>query len=167
MPSFTLKHEINCDEATFWKVFVDNEFNTTLYRNVLEFPEFEITEQRESDTEITRKAKGKPKMNMPGPVAKLLGSSFGYVEEGRFDKATKVWKFKVIPSTLADKMRNEGSVRLEPAGEGKVRRVVELIIEAKIFGVGGMLESTAEKSMKDGWEKSAVYMNDWLAKKKA
>lgn len=164
MPTFTMKHEIACDEATFWKVFVDKDFNEKLYREVLEFPEFAIVEQKDTDTEYRRKAVGKPKMNMPGPVQKLLGSSFGYTEEGRLDKAKGLWTFKITPSTLADKMRNEGNVRIEKIDEKKVRRVVELTIEAKVFGVGGMLESTAEKSMRDGWEKSAVFMNDWVKK---
>lgn len=165
MPTINLKHEIQCDEATFWKVFVDPVFNEALYLEGLQFPEFTIVKQDETEREIRRTTKGKPKMNMPGPVAKLLGSSFGYIEEGRLDKVSKVWTFKITPSTLADKMKNEGTVRIESAGEGKVRRVVEILIEAKVFGVGGMLESTAEKSMRDGWEKSAVFMNDWLAKK--
>jgi hypothetical protein len=168
MPTFTLKHEINCDEDTFWKIFVDREFNDTLYKSVLEFPEFEIIEQTETETKIARKAKGSPKMNMPAAVTKLLGSgNFGYLEEGSLDKATKIWRFKITPTKLADKMKNEGTVRIESAGAGKIRRVVDLVIEAKMFGVGGMIESAAEKSMREGWDKSAVYMNDWLAKKKA
>jgi hypothetical protein len=102
-------------------------------------------------------------MNMPGPVAKLMGSNFSYKEEGSFDKATKIWSWKLIPSTLADKMRNEGSVRVEAVGDDKVRRVAELLIEAKIFGLGGLIESSAEKQLRDGWDQSAVYMNKYIA----
>jgi hypothetical protein len=164
MPTISMKHEIACDEDTFWKVFLDKDFNEKLYRECLGFPEFAIVEQHDGDTEYRRKTVGKPKMNMPGPVQKLLGSSFGYTEEGRLDKVKKLWTFKIIPSTLADKMRNEGNVRIERVGDKTVRRLVEIVIEAKVFGVGGMLESTAEKSMREGWEKSAVFMNDWVKK---
>jgi len=82
------------------------------------------------------------------------------------DKKTKVWKWKLTPSTLADKVRQEGSLRIEPAGEGKVKRTVELFIEAKVFGIGGMLESTTEKQLRDGWNDSAVFMNKWVAEHK-
>jgi hypothetical protein len=164
MPTFTVTHEINCDEATFWKLFIDKEFNEHLYREGLGFPEFNVVEQVETDTEVRRKTAGKPKLNnIPGPVAKLLGDSFRYTEVGSMDKAQKVWKYKLTPSTMADKLRQEGKVTCQPLGENKVKRVAELIIEAKVFGIGGMLESATEKSLREGWDDSAKFMNKWLA----
>lgn len=165
MTTLSLQHEIACDEATFWRVFVARDYNEHLYRHTLGFPAFEIREEHDSDTEYTRTTYGVPKMSMPGPVQKLLGSSFSYTEHGLLDRTRGLWTFKIIPSTLADKMRHEGTVRLEKLGEDKVRRLVDIVIEAKVFGVGGLLESTAEKSMRDGWEKSAVLMNEWLGRR--
>ena len=49
-------------------------------------------------------------------------SRFKYVEDGTYDKATKTYRFKVTPSSMADKLTNEGTIRMEPAGEGKSRR---------------------------------------------
>ena len=167
MGKLTLTHEIRCNEETFWKIFFDKTFNETLFRSELGFPEYNILEQRETDAEIFRKISGQPKMNMPGPVMKALGSGFRYTEEGRLDKAKKIWSWKMTPSTLADKIRNEGTMRVEPAGEGKVRRVTEMTLEAKIFGIGGLLESSSEKAMREGWDKSAVFMNRWIAEGKA
>jgi hypothetical protein len=162
MGKFTVSHEINCDAETFWKVFLDKEFNEKLYKGRLGFPDFRILEQRDTDTETFRKVAGTPKMNVPGPVAKLLGSNFSYTEEARLNKSTKLWSWKMIPSAMADKLRNEGTMRVEPAGEGKVRRVADLVIEAKVFGVGGLIESSAEKQLREGWDESAVFMNEWL-----
>jgi hypothetical protein len=79
-------------------------------------------------------------------------------------KSEGVWRWKMIPSTLADKLFTSGIVRVEAQGDDKVRRVSEVTIEAKIFAVGGLLESTTEKQMRDGWDKSAVFMNDFIAK---
>lgn len=163
MGKFTVTHEINCDAETFWKVFFDKEFNTKLYLEDLGFPEYKTLEQNETDTQITRKVHGQPKMNVPGPVAKLLGSGFAYTEEGSMNKADKVWKWKLLPSTLADKLRTEGTVRIEPIGDNKVRRIAEIFVEAKIFGVGGLIESSAEKQLREGWDASAVFMNKYLA----
>jgi hypothetical protein len=168
MPTFKLTHEINCGTDTFWEIFFDRAFNEALYREKLEFPEYSILEQNETDTQITRKAAGQPKLsNMPGPVAKILGSGFKYTENGSFDKAKKVWTWKMTPSTLADKLRQEGTCKVEPIGDDgkRVRRVVEIVNEAKIFGVGGIIEGFAEKSLRDGWDKSAVFLNEWIAKK--
>lgn len=163
MAKVTLTHEINCDAERFWNLFFDKEFNEKLYKDTLGFPEFEIVEHRDDDKERYRKVKGKPKMNVPGPVAKLFGDNFKYEDQGKLDKKSGVFTFKITPSTMAEKLKNEGSVRIEAAGAGKVKRVVELIIEAKVFGVGGLIESSTEKQMRQGWEDSAAFMNKWIA----
>lgn len=163
MTKFTVTHTINCDADTFWRVFLDRAFNEELYLKELGFPEFKIVEQTENEREVVRKIVGKPKMNVPGPLAKIFGSGFGYTEEGRLNRATKIWSWKLIPNTMADKLRNEGSLRIEPIGADKVRRVAEIIAEAKVFGVGGLIESSTEKQLREGWDASAVFMNKWLA----
>jgi Protein of unknown function (DUF2505) len=162
MGKFTMTHEINCDVDTFWKTFFDKSFNEKLYREHLGFPSFEIVEQNDTEKSITRKVQGTPKMDVPGPVAKLLGSNFSYTEEGSFDKGSKIWHWKMIPSSLAEKMRNEGTVRVEPLGANKIRRIAEVLIEAKIFGVGGLIESSGEKQLRQGWDESATFMNKYL-----
>jgi len=166
MGKFTVTHEINCDEETFWKIFFDKTFNEKLYREKLGFPSFDILEQRDTDSGTFRKCTGEPKMTLPGPVTKLVGSNFRYTEEGSFDKGSKTWRWKMIPSTMADKIRNEGTMRVEKVGEGKVRRIADITIEAKVFGVGGLIESSAEKQLREGWDESAVFMNRWIQDQK-
>ena len=132
MATFTMKHELECDCERFWKLFVDVEFNVALYK-ALEFPEW-----------------------------KLLGSSFGYDEVNRFDKVSKTAKFVIKTNVLTEKLRNEGTIKCEPRGEGKSLRIVEIIAEAKVFGVGGMIESSFEKSFRTGWQQSADFVNKWV-----
>ncbi|MFO0620352.1 MAG: DUF2505 domain-containing protein [Polyangia bacterium] len=166
MGKFTVTHEINCNAETFWEVFFDKAFNEQLFLRELGFPEFTVISQTDSATSLVRKVSGQPKMDLPGPVAKLLGPGFRFTEDGTFDKTTKLWKFKMTPSTMADKLRQEGSMRIEPIGDSKVRRIAELSIEAKIFGLGGLIESTTEKQLREGWDKSAVFFNRYLQSKK-
>lgn len=167
MGKFTISHEIQCNAETFWKVFFDKTFNETLFREELGFPQYNILEQNETDTEILRKIAGQPKMTLPGPIAKLFGPGFGYTEEGRLDKGKTLWRWRMIPTKLADKIRNEGTMRIEPIGDSKVRRIADIEIEAKVFGVGGLMESTAEKQLREGWDQSAAFMNKWIAQGKA
>lgn len=164
MGKFTVTHEIHCNSEKFWKLFFDKDFNNALFKNYLGFPEFNIVEQTDSDSELVRRISGQPKMDMPGPIAKLLGSNFAYKEDGKLNKKTGIWVWKMTPSALADKLRNEGTMRIEPIGDSKVRRIADIVIEAKIFGVGGLLESTSEKQLREGWDRSAVFMNDWIKK---
>ncbi len=157
MPKFTITHEFNGDEDTFWKVFFDKSFNERLYREHLQFSQYDVLDDHETDRERVRKVKGTPKMNLPGPVAKLFGNGFSYVEEGKLDKATRRWAWKMIPSALAGKLTNEGTMRIEKLGDTRIRRVAEITIEAKVFGVGGLIESSAEKQLREGWDASAPF----------
>ena len=166
MKSFTLSHEINCDLDAFWKIFFDKEFNVALFRDGLQFPHYEVLELKDGEKEILRRVKVTPKMDAPGPVAKVLGNSFSYVEDATFDKASKVLTWKTTPSSMADKVTTKGTIKAEPAGEGKVMRLSEFHYEAKVFGIGGLLESAFEKSLRSGWDKSAEFLNRWLKEHK-
>ena len=166
MPTVTFTHDIHCDEETFWKIFLDPEFNERLYKDALQFPDWKQVSLDETDAKITRVTAGQPKLDdVPGPVAKIIGNGFRYTETGVLDKATKLWTWKLVPSMLADKVKQEGKMTIKPAGDGKVKRSVELFIEAKVFPISGMLESTTEKNMRAGWDKSAAFMNEWIKKK--
>jgi hypothetical protein len=163
MKKFTLRHEINCSAEHFWKVFFDKDFNTTLFLEQLGFPEYVILEQDEGDKQVHRRVRGRPKMDMPKPVMKLLGDSFGYEEVGTLERATGVWSWKLKPNTLEGKLLTGGEVRVEKIDDKRCRRVADMHCEAKVFGLGGLLESSTEKEMRSGWDKSAAYMNKWLA----
>ena len=93
-------------------------------------------------------------------------TSFSYVEDGTFDKATKILTWKTTPSSMADKVTTKGTIKAEPAGDGKVLRISDFQYEAKVFAIGGILESAFEKSLRSGWEKSAEFLNNWLKEHK-
>jgi hypothetical protein len=163
MKQIHLAHEINCSPEEFWKLFFDPAFNEALLRDVMKVSEFQVTKFEDGEREILRTTTGKPQVNLPGPIKKIIGDGFSYTEEGRFEKGAKRWHFKIKISSFGDKARNEGTMHVEPAGEGKVRRVCDATVEAKIFGVGGMIESGMEKQMQDGWTAGAAFMNKWIA----
>jgi len=149
---------INCNVETFWKLFLDEDYVTKLYLDGLEFKSIDILEM----TETTRKVRGVPKLNMPKPVMKVLGDSFGFEEHATLDRDKNIWRWHMIPNTMADRLKTSGVITLEEMGGDKVRRVNEATMEAKVFGVGGLIESSTEKEVRTAWERDARYMNDWL-----
>jgi hypothetical protein len=163
MASMRFVQEIRCDTATFWQLFFDSELNELLYRKGLEFRDFAVKSFDESATHIRRSIDVMPNMKgVPGPVAKLLGGNFRYVEEGSYDKQSGVYRFSMKPNTLADRLRQEGTVTAPVNEHGHVDRTVDMLVEAKIFGIGGLVESVAEKIFRDAWQSSAGFMNDWI-----
>lgn len=159
MSKFTVVHEIQGSEDTFWKFFFDKTSNTRLHTEGLGYPNYQIVEQNETGTQITQKASAQPSMNLPGPITKILGSDYRHIEEGLFDKSTKLWTAKRTPSSLADKFRQEYELRLEPVGTDRVRRIISYVVEAKIFGIGGLMESSFEKQLREEFDASAAFLN--------
>ena len=165
MRRFTLTHEFNCSVETFWRLNFDREMNEAMFRQGLGFPDYQVQELKDTDAEIFRRTVATPKMDLPGVVQKALGSSFRYTEETRFNKTTKVCHFKGIPSTMADKLTTEGSFRVEAVGANRCKRTIDFQVDAKIFAVGGVFEETAEKNMRQSYDVSARFMNQWIADK--
>lgn len=162
MVRLTMRHEIHCDEATFWQHFFDPELCRRLFLEGLEFLSYETEQQQETPAAITRTVKIVPKLTMPAPLAKAFGSSFRYKETGTFDKASKTWRWKLISGTMADKIHVDGTLRAVPLGADRVAREVEITIEAKVFMLGGLIEETFRKQLQDGWNRSEVVQNQWL-----
>jgi hypothetical protein len=162
MIRFQLTHTIPCDVETYWKTFFDPAFNRELYLRTLGFPSWEA-EVRETPTGCTRKVVAQPKMELPAPILKLIGPNLRYTEEGTFDRTRSTFTWTMKTSAMPDKLENSGVLRVEPAEPGSCRRIVDLTTKASVFGLGGMIESSTEKSLRDGWEASAAFHARWLA----
>ena len=164
MRKFTTTHEINCTSETFWKVFLDTSFNAYLYNQQLGCRDFKILEQSESDNNVTRKIHvTPPDLNMPSPVAKLMGASYSYTLTGSFDKQSMVWRFQCVPSALADKTHYTGAIRIEPLGDDKVHRIADFEYAVNIITVGALMESSMETKIRAEYDTSAASMNTWIA----
>ena len=157
-----LQQEIHCDVPTFWRQFFDRELSRRLFLEGLGFHAYETLSQEETDAEIRRTVAVEPKLSMPGPLAKMFGSSFRYTEEGVFDRAAEVFRWRLIPGSLAGKVRVDATLRAAPLGPSRLMRHVEFVIEAQVFMVGGLIEDTFRKQLTEGWTRSAEIQNEWL-----
>ncbi|MCA9622691.1 MAG: DUF2505 domain-containing protein [Myxococcales bacterium] len=154
-------HHIDCDPATFWSVFWDDDaFLRELYLEVLQFKSFTVV----SRSETKRVMRLVPKMNVPGPVAKVIGDTFGYEDHAELDRGAGEMRWQMKPNTMQGKLLVQGMVRVTPDGDG-CRRVDEVTIEAKIFGVGGLVEGSTEQEVRAGWDKEAAFLKRYLARR--
>ncbi len=158
--------EYRCSVETFWsKMFFDEEYNRRLFLDGLHYKLFEQIELTDRGDTMLRRVRGVPASEIPAAVQKVIGADLSYVEELVWDKKTRKAQFKNVPKTMASKLRIEGTLWAEPAGEGRCRRLVDLDLEAKIFGIGGLIETTAAKIFRENFEAAAVWTNRWLAEK--
>jgi hypothetical protein len=162
MRRLTRTLELDCDPDSFWQMFFDDDYVKKLHRDGLGFREIEVLER----TDTRRRLRAVPSLDVPETVARLLGDRFGYVETGSLDRARGEWRWSMAPNALGDKLRTEGTIVVEAAGDGRARRKDEVIIEAKVFGVGGLIEASAEKQLRASWDREATFLNRWIAKTK-
>jgi hypothetical protein len=156
-----------CTPERFWRVFLDPAYVRSLYFDGLGFTSFEVLETLES----SRKLRIVPKLNLPAVLAKLIGDSFAYEEHGSLDRARGEWTWKMVQpastvgksGALRDIVATRGSSRVEDAGDGRCRRHDELVIEARLFGLGGLIESSAEKEARSAWSKELPFFTRWVA----
>jgi hypothetical protein len=150
---------LDCEPEKFWNVFFDDDYIRKMHKDGLGFREIEILEK----TETRRRLRAVPSLEVPETVARLLGDRFGYEERGTVDRARGEWRWSMAPNALGDKLRTEGTITIESAPGGKTRRRDDVVIEAKLFGVGGLIEASAEKQLRASWEKEEAFMKRWLA----
>lgn len=159
MLEFTVNHEIRCSAERFWELFLDREFNEKLILDGLGFPSCEVGPVENGHRFMTVH----PKLDLPKPVVKLLGDRFSYVEKGTFsgEGANQKYEFEHDLSST-DRVKLGGTVRTEPLGDDKCLRVAKLWVQAKIPMLGKTVEKAAEKSLREGWDKSAVWINEYV-----
>lgn len=167
MADTRIEHTYNCSEDTFWnKLFFDEEYNRRLFKEALEFPVHEQTEFKETDGEVRRSLKVVPKLGpMPGPLKAVIGEGVGYQENGVFDKKSRRYTVDITPNKLSDKVTIKGVMYTKPKGDNQCVRVFECTVNAKIFGVGGMLEKRVITDMEESYAKGADFTNKYIAEK--
>lgn len=163
MAKFTVTHEILCTADRFWSLVFDPEISSRFYLDTLGFPEYAVLDRQENDDTLNCKTSVRPKLSLPGPLLKLFGPEFRYVVDIHYDRNSGIHQWRSTPSTLADKIRCEGMARVEPCGDDRIRRIIEVEFEARIFGVGGLIESTAEKEIRESLDANAAFLNQTLA----
>lgn len=160
--------ELSCPPEAFWRVYLDPEYIRALYLGALGYKACEVLEV----TDHSRKLRVVPKMSLPGPVEALLGDGFAYEDHGTLDRARNEWTWRMVQPAVLDPrakprknvVTTRGIVRVAPTGEGRSRRTDELVIEARLFGVGGMIEALAEKETRAAWAKERALLDSWIAK---
>jgi hypothetical protein len=157
-----------CTPEVFWRVFLDPEYVRGLYLGELQYKRCEVLEI----TDTSRKLRIVPKMNLPGPVASLIGDSFMYEDHGTLDRAKNVWTWQMVqPKDLdprakpkKDVVKTRGTVRVEATSDGKCRRTDEVVIEANIFGLSSVIEAAAEKELRAATPKEHAFLVKWIEK---
>lgn len=165
MKRVTTTFTLPCTAETFWSVFLDPAYTRAFYLDELHFKGLRVLESGET----TRKLHITPRLNLPGPIARLVGDSFAYEEHGTLDRKTDTWSWRMVRpagvgSSQKDLISTSGTTRIAPGGAGQCRRTDDVTVEAHVFGLGGVIESIVEKEMHSSWAREKAFFERWLHK---
>lgn len=162
-----IEHIYNCSENVFWEeVFLDPEYNRTLYVDQFHFESWELISEEVVGDELHRTVRAVPQVpDLPGPLKKLARDGVGYTEKGILNRSQRKYRLTVTPQSMASKLEIHGELSTEPLGEHQCRRVYVGTVVAKVFGVGGMIEQRILDDISRSYNKAAAFTNAWLADK--
>lgn len=160
------EHDLRCHRDAFWAGFLDDALNQRLFCGALEFPAYAIVERSEEGQTLRRRIAITPKLELPPSIAKLIGEHFRYEEVGELDRAIGLYSFRLqAPHGMGnDKASIAGTLRAEPLPNGETRRVVDMMIDVRMFGLGSMLERFAAQAIQDRYAAHARAWNAVLAR---
>jgi hypothetical protein len=145
----------------YWRVVFDQEYLRKLYLEVLGFKDFAVLEI----SETVRKVRVVPKVNMPGPIAKLIGDRFTYEEHGT--REANLWTWRMLApggQGTPNIVSTRGTNRIEAIDGQSIRRSDEIIVEGKVFGLGGLIEKSVEKEIHASSAKEYAFLKEQLQK---
>jgi hypothetical protein len=164
MPRVHIEHVYHCSESVFWQLFFNDEFNQRLFKEGLGFPQYEQLSFEETAEEIRRVTSVRPRVGqLPGPLKKVVGEGIGYREHGVFDKRTRRFSLHVVANKMPDRLTVEGVLFTEPLDQDRCRRLFDAAVQARVFGVGKLLENRLIADLQANYSDSADFTNRYLA----
>jgi len=159
-----IETQLQVTPETFWtRLFFDDEYNRGLYQ-ALGFQAFEVLKlERHQDGRIRRLVRAEPPVKAPEFLKQKLAQRLSYLDDGEFDPRTQTWTFTNESNVAKDSTQIGGTIRAEPTPGGALM-VVELDLNVKAFGFGGIAERVIEKNARESYRVTSTYLHDYAGK---
>lgn len=160
-----IEHTYNCSEDVFWdRLFLDDEYNRKLFMEQLHFTTWRVLRSEPQGTTLYRVIEAAPPLgDLPSALKRILADGLGYEEHGVLDRQNRRYRVQAKPRSLASKLTIEGELTTEPLSERSCRRIYVARVDARVLGVGGMLEQRLLDELQRNYDQAAVFTNRWVA----
>jgi Protein of unknown function (DUF2505) len=162
-----IEHTYDCSAELFWsQIFLDDEYNRKLFQDELHFSVWRVLRSEERGNELHRTIEATPPLgDLPGVLKKLLSEGLGYEEHGVLDRKNQRYRLEVKPRSLASKVTIQGELTTQPLSDHSCRRIYVARADARVLGVGGMIEQRLLDDIEKSYNASAVFTNRWIAER--
>ncbi|MEE2787557.1 MAG: DUF2505 family protein [Myxococcota bacterium] len=161
---FSIGGEYEVSTETFWNhVFFRDDFTHALYFDGLGFERVEILDTSLAETgDRTRHLLVQPRLNIPRLIRGRIGDRLTYVEEGQFDAKRQRWQTVLRLKGWEDKVKIRSEMSFTDIGRNHALRHVEFDIEARVMGLGRLVERFLEGTLRESYEDARMMTNMWI-----
>ncbi len=160
MKQITNSWTLPCTPDVYWDLYLNADYSRALYLDALGFVSYQVLHSDDS----SRKLRLQPKLNLPGPISKLVGDAFSYEQHATIDRKAGLWTWKMVqPGDKKGIVSSSGTIRVSDAGNGQCIRRDEVFASGNIFGLGSLLEATVEKEVRTTWDKEIAFFRSRLS----
>jgi hypothetical protein len=159
---YTIDQEFRCESVErFAAVYFSETFNEVVAIE-LGLKERRLVEEEPVEGErVRRRVRMIPSVQLPGALKKLIGDhEINYDEVSTYDPKSHALEF-YIDSAARDRLEVKGTIRFVKTASG-VRRLIDCEANARVFGVGGLIERLIESEVKKSYETIAKVMQRYL-----
>jgi Protein of unknown function (DUF2505) len=164
MATRRIEHSFECSVETFWDhVFFNPAFSQKLFIERMRFERWEETSHTPTADGFRRIVEVVPRVGeLPAPIKALLKDGAGYREEGEFFRSQSLYRVRAIPRSLPDRILISGDMRVESLGPNRCKRSYVGKVEAKVFGIGGIVENRILDDIDKGYQRGSEVTQSWL-----
>lgn len=163
-----LEDEIPISAEELWRILHTPEFDVFAAKEY-ELKEYTELEKEVSDNLILRRVRVVTSTEFSyipfGMAHKLLGGNevvYDEIQNHYRDRYEMTWKNEWIePARFRDKIRISGKLRLHPIDEERCRRIRDMRIDIRIFGIGSILEGMAAEQAKKMGQRFSQMVARW------
>lgn len=149
--------------AAYEALYFDEEFNAALGRE-LALGRKLLRLERAADR-IVRHVQYEPSRDPASPAGQAFGKSrASFIEELDYERGPRRGRWRTVPSFLAERVTNTGTLELVDEPGGGVRRIVRADVKVSLFGFGGRVEKIIAAEIVKSYTKSAAFTEQWLAR---
>jgi len=158
---FKVEHRFsNTTLADFEKTYLDEACNIALCNTVKLLRT--LVKMEDNGGKLHRVVKVCPDRELPGPVAKVLGTAkLEYTEYLDYTWGTNRGTWKTISAVMTDKVASSGTFSFRQEGS-QVVRTVEGDVKVSIFGLGGLVERGIIADVEKSYVQAAEFMQRWI-----
>jgi LPS O-antigen subunit length determinant protein (WzzB/FepE family) len=156
--------EFDCSAETYWEKFMFEDAFFERLNLTIQMKKREVLERKESDTELYRKIKNTPLMELPSLVSKVIGSDASYLEESWFNKTTKLYRYQVTSTAAGKRLDFQGTIAIDSLGDKKCRREIRANIKVNVMFIGGKIEEHLARRLEDSYHLITKFTREEITK---